>query len=331
MTFSTHAPHKKRRWLAVFAILAIALASFATTASAHLSDAIPASSYISDTLGADDEPGQKDLTALASAYHEGSFYAAWKWDDTSWSGKNSGDGCALFDSDGDQFTDYAVCATIGGKTVTLSTLTVYSCNDAWEQRCGNPVLLGTFSTTAGTYCLLTASAAGTFDTADTQIVCDITAISTALDPDVAALAGANLINTCSYPSREPNSDPSDCVFETVALTSVVLDTASGGSIAWQATLTDQVNSTPAGSGTVVFGLYTDSACTVSAGFTSASLALTAGSASTSTSVITSLNDPGSGTYYWKVTYTPSAGFGTADALCGEPVTVTASVAGSTQP
>jgi hypothetical protein len=331
MTFRTNAPHRKRRWLALLAIVGLGTAGLASGVAAHLSDAIPTTAYVGDVLGANDEPGQKDLTAQASAFHDGSFYSAWKWDDTSWSGKNSGDGCNLFSSDGDEFANYAVCATIGGKTVTLGTITVYSCNNAWEQRCGNPVLLGTFSTTASTYCLLTASAPGEFDTADTQIVCNITAISLALDPDVTDLAGSNLINTCSYPSREPNSDPSDCIFEATPLTTVVLDTASDGSIAWQATLTDVVNTTPGASGTVVFGLYTDAACTVSAGFTSASLALDGtGSASTSTAVITSDNDPGSGSYYWLVTYTPAAGFSPAGPLCGELVTITANVTGSTQ-
>jgi hypothetical protein len=82
----------------------------------------------------------------------------------------------------------------------------------------------------------------------------------------------------------------------------------------------------------VFGLYTDVGCTVSAGYTSGSIALDAsGSATTSTTVITSLNDPGNGTYYWKVTFTPGDGFLPADPVCGEQVDIVASVTGSVHP
>ena len=331
VTLSRSNPRAKPRWFALLTILVLATGLLATSVLADIGNAIPDASFIEDDQGANDEPGQKDLTAQASAFHEGSFYSAWKWDDLSWSGKNTGDGCSLFTDDADDFVDYAVCATIGGKTPVLQTVTVYACGNTRLDRCTNPQLLGTFSgATAATYCLLTNGAPGQFGGTDTQIVCDISALSTAVNPDVPALAGSNLLNTCSYPSREPNSDPSDCVLEVPANTVVALDTESGGTIEWQATLTDEANTTPAAQGSVVFRLYSDSDCLTTALFESASIPLdAAGSASTSTTVIDSTNDPGSGTYYWQVTYIPAAGFDPDVSDCGEAVNIVATVTGST--
>ena len=216
MTFRTRAPRKGSRWLVLMALVAVSTVVLATTALASPSFTFTPDNY--DQQGANDEPGQKDLTAQASITDSGNFWTAWRWDDTSWSGKNSGDGCSLFSSDGDGFADYAVCATIGGKTVALSTVTVYQCSDGRVDRCTNPVLLPVTSPITNLCHLESSFVQGTFDATgvgDTEIHCDITAINGALVSPSSALAGSSLINTCSYPSREPNSDPSDCIFEEI--------------------------------------------------------------------------------------------------------------------
>ena len=333
MTFRPSAPHKKRRWLALLATLVVAGGVLAVApAAAHLADAIDPNSFVQDDQGANDEPGQKDLTAQASAFHDGSFYTAWKWDDTSWSGGNSGDGCALFTSDADENANVVICATIGGAPAQLQTITVYSCSDKRDERCTNPVLLGSPSGAASTYCSLSSSAPGQFGGTDTQIVCNVTAIGAALTPPLAT-GTLQLTNSCSYPSQEPNSDPSDCVLEEPVPVAVTVSTDSDGSVvgAWAATINDTASlsvADPAGS--VAFELHTNATCT----------ALVAGSGSSDSDATggydaapVAVSGTGEGTfeYWWKVTYTPGPGFtGPAQPLCGEKVTLTISISGTAQ-
>jgi hypothetical protein len=318
------APHKGRRWLALFAIVILATGAFAGSALAS-----PTFVFVEDQSGANDVPGQKDLTAQASAYDGSTFYTAWKWDDTSWSGKNTGDGCSLFDSDGDGYVNYAVCVTIIGKTPTLVSTTVYSCSDGRKDRCTQPVLLNTSTS----YCTIDNNVTGPFDTSDTQATCNISAIATALS--ISDLSGSNLVNTCSYPSQEPNSDPSDCVLLVPALTDTTVSTTSSGSITWQATLNDTATALPATAGSVTFKLYSGTPCSDDA--TTGNLVAT----STDTTypwaatavVINSTDVTGSGpwTYYWSATYNPAAGFNGDSELCSEATTITASVVGHTSP
>jgi hypothetical protein len=337
MTFRASAPHKGRRWLALLAVIAVGMGLLASTALAHIDDAIPNASFVDDVQGANDEPGQKDLTAQASAFHEGSFYSAWKWDDLSWSGKNTGDGCSLFNSGGNAGNvDFAVCATIGGQTPTLQTVVVYACSDGRPDRCTTPEVIGTFTTTssptAGSFCKLTNGAPGQFGGTDTQIVCNVSALAAAVGEP--ALAGTNLLNTCSYPSREPNSDPSDCVLLVPANQDVNLSTTSDGSITWTATLTDNATLDVAGAtGSVSFGLYTDVACTPANLVAGSESTDSAGPSYDATAVVidnTDVTGVGPWTFYWKVVYNPGAGFN-GDTECNEAVTITADVTGSSTP
>ena len=330
MTFRTSAPRKRSRWLVLFAAVAILTGLLATTALA-VTPTFTWSPNNYDQQGANDEPGQKDLTAQASVTDgDGHFWTAWRWDDTSWSGKNSGDGCSLFTSDGDEFVDYAVCATIGGKTVQLSTVTVYSCSDNRVDRCTNPVLLST-TTSLTQFCNLSVATPGTFDTtaADTEIHCDISAISAALTTPLPALAGASLINTCSYPSREPNSDPSDCIFEALPVTPA-LTTTSDATMAWTATLDDEAFLSPnPATGSVTFKLYEGATCSDDA-ITGNLLATSTDTDGTDGWNATSYAASGTGstTFLWTVTYNAGAGYTTATEVCDEQITITATAAGS---
>jgi hypothetical protein len=134
-----------------------------------------------------------------------------------------------------------------------------------------------------------------------------------------------LVNTCSYPSEQPNSDPSDCVL-TVGTS---ITTLSGGSTTWSATLSDSATMAPTNAtGTVVFTLYSDAAC-ANLLWTSSAIAVSSGTAATGTDtgtgnrVITSTSHPDGGTFYWKATYTPTAGtaFTASASACGEATTV----------
>ena len=178
-------------------------------------DVFAAAEYVSDEQGANDEPGQKDLTRLGIDY-AGLPTAVWvqfNLDDTAWSGANTGDGCTLFDTDDDLNVNFALCATVSGDPATIQSTTLYACTaDAKVDRCTGPSLLTKSATTT---CSATISASDPFGPAapngpgdyfpnDAVVTCTI------LLSDVGA-ASAELVNVCSYPSQEPNSDPSDCV------------------------------------------------------------------------------------------------------------------------
>jgi hypothetical protein len=311
--------------LVLLTVVAICMTFVASTALAVTFN------FDDDDDGPNDEPGQKDLTAQASAFDGGDFYAAWKWDDTSWSGGNTGDGCALFDTDADGNVNYSVCATITGDTPALTSVTVYSCGDKKPDRCTNPVLL--LTQTSNFDCTITNNATGMFDSFDTQATCNISNLAD--DPNVPDnLDNGTLRNTCSYPSREPNSDPSDCV-KTIANQDVTVSTLSSGTIAWQATLKDTATLNPSSAtGSVTFRLYSDSGCTslvwTSGADNAAPFNTEDGGAGSPANgnVITNLTVDADGVYYWIATYTPTGAFNGDSSSCGEATTINASVSGN---
>src|SRR5262249_40477648 len=79
-----------------------------------------------DTSGADDiNANQKDLNEFCqSAGNDGGpsgclssdAFLTWTWDDTGWTGSNTGDGCALYDTDvpADGRANFALCESVGG-------------------------------------------------------------------------------------------------------------------------------------------------------------------------------------------------------------------------
>jgi len=172
-------------------------------------DVLAALVFVPDEDGANDEPGQKDLTRLGIDYAglPTSVRVIFNLDDTAWSGSNSGDGCSLFDTDGDLNVNFALCATVKGSPAALVNVSLYACTaDAKVDRCTGPTLL---TKSAGTTCTAAIQASDPFPTGDYHpndavVDCTIALI------DVGASA-AELVNVCSYPSQEPNSDPSDCV------------------------------------------------------------------------------------------------------------------------
>ena len=209
MTFMAH--RFTRRWRRVTALVLVISAAGAialvqsggahTSGDSSVSD--PGFSFTADVGGPDDAPGQKDLTAHATFLTLTDLYVGWKWDDTGFSGTNTGDGCALFDTDGDGNVNGALCVTIGGAAATWQSTRVYTCGDAKNDRCTSPV---TQVATIGSRCSVSDHAAGTFGGTDTQATCKV-----ALADFQGTVANTSLLNTCSYPSQQPNSAPSDCV------------------------------------------------------------------------------------------------------------------------
>ncbi len=154
---------------------------------------------VNDQQQANDEPGQKDLTRFCEDAGNGSI--SWNWDELSVNGANTLDGCALFDTDGDGFVNRSLCvSTTDGVAFTK---TIYTCNDSRVDRCsgantGNP---------ATSSCSLAVTATQPF-AAGSNSPNDLTATCS---PTAADTAGGDLIDVCSYPSGQPNSDPSDCI------------------------------------------------------------------------------------------------------------------------
>jgi hypothetical protein len=333
MTFRPSAPNKKRRWAALLAIVVLSTGMVGVGTAL----ATPTFAFVGDQSGANDEPGQKDLTAQAAAFDGSTFYSAWKWDDTSWSGKNTGDGCSLFDSDGDGLVNFAVCVTVGTKNATELSTRVYSCGDTRSDRCTNPILLiGTEGVTSTNDWCSVASATGQFDATDTQATCNISQLAADIGSAATGIVGANLINTCSYPSQEPNSDPSDCVI-IIANVDVTVSTTSAGTITWTATLSDTASLNPSSAtGSVTFKLYSDNTCTDAnliwtsdADSTAPFSSGTTGGSPVGGNVVTGTDNPTTNLhYYWIATYTPSGAFNGNSSACGEANTINVSVTGS---
>jgi hypothetical protein len=183
-------------------------ALLATQAGAALSLANPPTfTFVNDENGADDQPGQKDLNAQAVAVPApGDLWVSWKWDDTSLSGGNTGDACALFDTNQNSKVNFAICVTIQGNPAVQAPVSprVYTCGDGKVDRCTSTY---TQVTPINSACNTNTNATDPFHSGkkDTQAICHIDLA------DVGGFGTANLINTCSYPSQQPTSDPSDCV------------------------------------------------------------------------------------------------------------------------
>ncbi len=194
----------------ILLILLLATGQVATATGPFLSlqKASAAPVCVVDTAGANDVPGQKDLSKLCVDYAgvPTTVSTVWNWDDLGSSGANSLDACSLFDTDNDGNINYAVCATTTGTPATLQTFTTYSCGDTKIDRCTSTAAVISSGTTT---CTVTQQSTDPFATGnasplDTQGAC-IIQLST------VGGAAAKLIDVCSYPSAQPNSDPSDCV------------------------------------------------------------------------------------------------------------------------
>lgn len=177
--------------------------------------------FVPDDNGANDTPAQSDLNAFTRADNVTGFIAVkWVWDDVNaWTGSGqTGDACALFDTDEDTKANAAVCVRISnpnGDPNVIAQLAspasplVYSCGDSKADRCGQPT---TLKPLAGTVCEVEKIDGETFfeageDGADVLAACSIPLAAITTDPEEFP----NLLNVCSFPSGSPNSNPFDCV------------------------------------------------------------------------------------------------------------------------
>lgn len=183
---------------------------------------------VEDVHGPDDYPGQKDLNFLEfylDPLEANLLWLNWGFDNTDWSGANTGDGCALFDTNDNGFADFAYCTTVNGLPATLTFKRLWSCGDSKADRCTTPnVVIDDSDKTDADYDFYpdpfiddplhtvgnTCSKATPPEDchySDTRIKTSIL-----LDDMVGAKYTPRLLNVCSYPSEVPNSAPSDCIF-----------------------------------------------------------------------------------------------------------------------
>ena len=179
------------------------------------------SSPTCDDAGPNDQPAQVDLNCFNRADNlAGKLGVRWSWDDiNSWGGTGqTGDACALIDTDNDGNANIAVCARISNnpdgsvyQVGGAGAADVYICNDNKIDRCGKQVTQVTGANKGTTTCAISVVSpdqlAGGEDGADVVATCSI-------DLAMQGLAGTtsrDLLNVCSFPSGEPNSNPFDCV------------------------------------------------------------------------------------------------------------------------
>jgi hypothetical protein len=180
-----------------------------------------------DQQGPDDEPGQKDLNFLTVDYDPDKNPATtdlaitWGWDDTYWSGGgNTGDACAMFDTDSDGKANYSLCVTVGGAGVPVPpTPRLYRCDaDSRRDSCGGAAPISVTSTgdasvQAGADPFGPSGRKNNACDDDTNcLTSDTVASLTVKLADFPGATPATLVDVCSYPSQNPNSDSSDCVF-----------------------------------------------------------------------------------------------------------------------
>ena len=171
-----------------------------------------------DTSGANDEPGQKDMTRFCTV--QGTYdplVVAWNWDVISMPGTNTADACALFDSNGNGYANYALCVTWDNTRHQLTSSPVlYTCtaDDRFDRCAGADTGTSNVLSVCGIDLDVDDPFNGTpppnLDLSpgdsypqDTKARC---AINRADVP-----AGSEFLDVCSYPSAQPNSAPADCV------------------------------------------------------------------------------------------------------------------------
>jgi hypothetical protein len=174
---------------------------------------------VCDDAGPNDVPEQSDLNCFSRADNvSGRLGVLWSWDDVDqWTGEGqTGDACALFDTDLDSFANLAVCAqftnTPDGLDIvqlpSAAAATVYECSDKKQDRCSKQVTL--LTSTGTTSCAIAigveqAPWQGDDYPNDVLAECDLDLAN------LPAASNTNLLNVCSFPSGEPNSNPFDCV------------------------------------------------------------------------------------------------------------------------
>ena len=190
---------------------------------------------ITDTGGPNDQPGQVDLTQMGRRDDDATFFKLlWSWDSISaWTGTGqTGDACALFDTNNNQKIDYAVCVRVANPNANPAIVNIlpaaadkpaylWKCTDGKNDRCTQPTAqTGTYTVgqvLAGPWNNATTSGAG-------NLILDAdpfpagesyqndSVVEVWINKSVIS-GPENLVNVCSYPSAGSggNNNPFDCI------------------------------------------------------------------------------------------------------------------------
>ncbi|GAH94177.1 unnamed protein product, partial [marine sediment metagenome] len=137
------------------------------------------------------------------------IFILFNWDEIFGSGDNTYDGCSLFDTDDDGDANYAMCVSVIANGTTphemeYNSSTLWSCSDNNSDRCTSPNSAESFSGECTAYQDGTDPfLLGAKWPQDTVGECKIPL------GDMSGLP--KFLNTCSFPSGSPNSNPEDCV------------------------------------------------------------------------------------------------------------------------
>src|SRR5262249_47527492 len=141
-------PTNLSRFVWPFLVLALALGNLFANVQPAMA------SCLTDDGGPDDISGQKDLSEYCLDPGSGAIGSilTWQWDDTAWTGTNTGDACALYDTNNNGRVDFALCVTVTGSPAHQASQSprLYTCTDSKEFNCTTATLKTASSTcTAG--------------------------------------------------------------------------------------------------------------------------------------------------------------------------------------
>jgi len=176
----------------------------------------------SDAGGANDTAGENDVTRSCVVAGDGAPYdldTTSSLDLARLEGAARIQVCSLYNTDGDAFANLAACTVVKGATgsngnqLVLEEVQLYTCTDAAADRCSEATLV---AAPYSTLCTVSqdkvdpfpgpSPGPGTHHPEDSLIRCEI---DTA---DFGATGlGAIPLDTCSYASGNPGSDPADCL------------------------------------------------------------------------------------------------------------------------
>lgn len=234
MTLRTRAPRARTRWSVLGSGLAVLMLTAAGAAFASLPSRYDGTGGVTtDVDGQNDVPGQVDITQMGRDTSDATKHRIFfSWDSiSSWTGSGqTGDACALFDSDADNNINFVACARVANvvpslepnvRLVTQATgkpVYLFNCSDKRMDRCSNPspvrdytgVIAGALggSLSANPTANL-VSETDPFETGESHPF----DTSVEMEFPIGIAPGATLDNVCSYPSagNGGNNNPFDCV------------------------------------------------------------------------------------------------------------------------
>ncbi|HEX6576711.1 MAG TPA: hypothetical protein VF042_17205 [Gemmatimonadaceae bacterium] len=196
---------------------------------------------VCDDKGANDiNSAQSDLNCFSRADNlAGRIGLRWTWDAVAqWTGSGqTGDACALLDTDNNGSANFAFCVRITNPNgdpgviaqVTPGSPVLYKCKDSSAERCASPNSIQAITNSTCSVEKVGNRMAGGEDDGDIEATCDVRL--TDLGNNVV-IANVDLLNVCSFPSGSPGSNAFDCVISPAAGLLVIADSTTSVSNAY---------------------------------------------------------------------------------------------------